>query len=448
MTRRLGALTLAAYALGWVVQAHAAPDDIDILVDQVRRESLQEARHGEERQQRFLEAQREQRALLERTRAERNALNREADALRAQYEANEKEIAARNQALTVASAELGDLFAVVRQAALAANNVVEPSMISAQHPDRTKVLTRLGKSERTPNLEDIRSIWLAALTEISEAGKVARLEVPVITAAGEERPLPVVRVGVHTAATDGRFLRYLPDSRKFVELTRQPPARFRSMVADLQAADSGMHPVPLDPSKGAILALLVQTPDLRETIAQGGIIGYIILLIGGIGLVIVIERFIALTLTQRSIAREAADTEEKPGDGNPLARLRKAAAGIGTQSADAVGVKLDEQMASESARLQRGLATVAVLAAVSPLLGLLGTVTGMIQTFQSITLFGTGDPKLMSGGISEALVTTELGLAVAIPLVLLHSILTGRANAVLGSLGKHASGIYARHVAG
>ena len=89
--------------------------------------------------------------------------------------------------------------------------------------------------------------------------------------------------------------------------------------------------------------------------------------------------------------------------------------------------------------LNRGLPTVAVLAAVSPLLGLLGTVTGMIETFQSITLFGTGDPKLMSGGISQALITTQLGLAVAIPLVLFHSLLTGRVNRLVEQLGKHSS---------
>jgi len=93
--------------------------------------------------------------------------------------------------------------------------------------------------------------------------------------------------------------------------------------------------------------------------------------------------------------------------------------------------------------LKRGLATVAVLAAVSPLLGLLGTVTGMIETFQSITLFGTGDPKLMSGSISQALVTTQLGLAVAIPLVLLHSMLTGKANRMVESLAKQSSDLLA-----
>jgi len=447
MTARIGTLLLAAVICS-LIMGRAAANEIDALVEQVRRETAQELRHGKERQERFLAAQQQQEAMLQQVRKERQQLNREADQLRASYEANEKDIVAKRKALSEASAELGDLFAIVRQAALAANNVVEPSMVSAQYPERTASLTRLGKSERTPSLEDIRSIWLATLTEVSESGKVVRIDVPVITGQGDERTLSVVRVGVHTATANGRFLRYLPDARKFVELRRQPASRFRSMAAELQDASDGMHAVPLDPSKGAILALLVQTPDLREQVAQGGVIGYIILLLGAIGLIIVGERFVALGIARRRIGRAANDDDEKAGDDNALARLRKVVAGQVRQGADALGVQLDEQMALESGRLQRGLATIAVLAAVSPLLGLLGTVTGMIQTFQSITLFGTGDPKLMSGGISEALITTQLGLSVAIPLVLLHSVLTGRANAVIDTLGKHASELYARHVAG
>ncbi|MFP4225112.1 MAG: MotA/TolQ/ExbB proton channel family protein, partial [Desulfobacterales bacterium] len=85
-------------------------------------------------------------------------------------------------------------------------------------------------------------------------------------------------------------------------------------------------------------------------------------------------------------------------------------------------------------RLERFIATLSILAAVAPLLGLLGTVTGMINTFQVITLFGTGDPKLMSGGISEALVTTQLGLAVAIPIMLLHHFLERRVDKILGDI--------------
>ena len=199
----------------------------------------------------------------------------------------------------------------------------------------------------------------------------------------------------------------------------------------------------LDPSKGAILSLMVQSPDLTERLQQGGGIGYLILVIGAAGLLMVIHRAFSLLSARRGIEAQAKSSESDPG--NPLGRLQTIASEMTAANIDTIALRLDEQLGEESARLNRGLATVAVLAAVSPLLGLLGTVTGMIETFQSITLFGTGDPKLMSGGISQALVTTQMGLAVAIPLVLFHSLLMGRANRLIETLGKFSSDIVTGH---
>jgi biopolymer transport protein ExbB len=195
----------------------------------------------------------------------------------------------------------------------------------------------------------------------------------------------------------------------------------------------------LDPSMGAILSLMVQSPDLKERLQQGGGIGYLILVLGAIGLLIVIRRGIAMLLNRRNI--EAQTSADKPSEKNALGRMQLIASEMTDLNMEAIALRLDEQLAEESSLLNRGLPTVAVLAAVSPLLGLLGTVTGMIETFQSITLFGTGDPKLMSGGISQALITTQLGLAVAIPLVLFHSLLAGRANRLVEQLGKYSSDI-------
>ena len=103
---------------------------------------------------------------------------------------------------------------------------------------------------------------------------------------------------------------------------------------------------------------------------------------------------------------------------------------------------LDETINNEASRLYLGLTTLTVFAAVTPLLGLLGTVTGMIETFQSISLYGTGDPKLMSSGISQALITTQLGLAVAIPLLLFHSMLQGKAAKMVEVLESESVHLY------
>jgi biopolymer transport protein ExbB len=107
-------------------------------------------------------------------------------------------------------------------------------------------------------------------------------------------------------------------------------------------------------------------------------------------------------------------------------------------------LKLDEAILRESAPLETGLNFIKVLYVVAPLLGLLGTVVGMIATFQMITLFGTGDPRMMAGGISTALVTTVLGLVVAIPLTLLHAFLQGKSKALIQILEEQAAGIIAR----
>jgi len=211
------------------------------------------------------------------------------------------------------------------------------------------------------------------------------------------------------------------------------------MAQNLENATGGVEAMALDPSKGAILSLMVQSPDLKERLQQGGGIGYLILVLGAIGVLIVVRRGVGLLLERRNI--EAQMKSKEPSKKNGLGRLQLIAVEMTDLNMDAISLRLDEQLAEESSLLNRGLATVAVLAAVSPLLGLLGTVTGMIETFQSITLFGTGDPKLMSGGISQALVTTQLGLAVAIPLVLFHSLLAGRANRLVEHLGKFSSDI-------
>ena len=201
--------------------------------------------------------------------------------------------------------------------------------------------------------------------------------------------------------------------------------------------------VAIDPSRGAILALIVQTPEVSERIQQGGLIGYLILLIGAVGLALGVYRFVVVMIEQRHIGSEVDDPDVD--NGFTVSRLRRVAADNTFRAdASALAAKLDEVVASAAEKLNRGLPTLAIFAAVSPLLGLLGTVTGMIETFQVITLFGAGDPRLMSGGISQALITTQLGLAVAIPLLLLHSFLQGRANSLITTLDQTATDLFAR----
>ena len=419
--------------------AYSSIEDLDALVESVRQEALQEASHDQERIERFLAERATQTQLLADARQRLVDETNRADRLRDSYENNELTLTQYEADLEERAGDLNDLFAIVRQTAVNANSVLSTSLVAAEQEDQSSFLLDLGKGERKPSIDDIRQMWTMILSEIAESGKVVRFDATVIKPQGDERQQVVTRAGVFNSVSDGKFLRYLPDSGKLVELSRQPATRFQGMAEDLEAASVGMHAFPLDPSKGAILSLMVQSPDLKERLAQGGGIGYLILILGAIGLLMVIQRAIGLLMARRGIEAQAESDEfdEK----NPLGRLQRIASGITSQNIDAISMRLDEQLAEESSLLSRGLPTVAVLAAVSPLLGLLGTVTGMIETFQQITLFGTGDPKMMSGGISQALVTTQLGLSVAIPLVLFHSLLTGRANRLVEKLGKYSSDI-------
>lgn len=441
MIRELKAIAVLAGLLP--LSAFAASEDVDALVESVRQEALREAAYDEERIERFLTVQAEQETLLAAARRDLAAANRRADELRGEYEGNERTLTQYEAELRERAGDLNDTFAIVRQTALNAHGVLDSSLVSAEQEERSPFLEVLGKGEKPPSIEDIKRLWTTVMTEISESGKVVRFNATVIKPQGDEQSQPVTRAGVFNSVSDGAFLRYLPDTGKLVELSRQPAPRFQRMAASLESAQSGVVAMALDPSKGAILSLMVQSPDLGERVGQGGAIGYLILVLGAIGVVIVVQRGIGILLSRRAI--DAQSVAEEAGGENPLGRLQTVAKEMSGDDLEAVGIRLDEQLAEESSMLNRGLPTVAVLAAVSPLLGLLGTVTGMIETFQSITLFGTGDPKLMSGGISQALITTQLGLAVAIPLVLFHSLLVGRANRIVERLGKYSSDLLTGH---
>ncbi len=169
----------------------------------------------------------------------------------------------------------------------------------------------------------------------------------------------------------------------------------------------------------------------------GGGIGYLILGLGGFALLLVLERFLVLGwIRLRMLGQEK---RPQANSGNPLGRLSLVAEQHTEASLEALDMHLNEAASRETTRLTRGLSTLGVVAAMAPLLGLLGTVTGMIETFQTITLFGSGDPKLMSSGISQALITTQLGLVVAVPVLLLHSFLKGRANRLIETLDRHTT---------
>jgi biopolymer transport protein ExbB len=237
------------------------------------------------------------------------------------------------------------------------------------------------------------------------------------------------------------YLNYVPETGKLGELARQPGSRHLETAADLEAARGDVVGFALDPSSGSILNKLIQAPTMEERIEQGGPVGYVILALGVIGMILAFYRMSYLWVVGGKMRRQLGRSEADPG--NPLGRVLAVYEDHRGSDLETIELKLDEAIMKETPRLERGESLIKTLSVVAPLLGLLGTVTGMIQTFQAITLFGTGDPKMMADGISQALVTTVQGLVMAIPLTLVYSIVSSSSSSLVQILEEQSQGLLA-----
>ncbi|WP_161599002.1 DUF3450 family protein [Aidingimonas lacisalsi] len=282
-----------------------------------------------------------------------------------------------------------------------------------------------------------------------ESGRVRRFSAEVADDSGEIASRDVMRLGGVQAVAGGDLLSLSDDADG-----RQDTARFRAVDGlpstaskQVQAFFSGEGDrVPLDPSDGRVLEALAQQPSLLERFQQGGVVGYVIVGLGGLGLLVALAQYLYLLRVSMLLRRQLRNLERLRSD-NPLGRVLKRFRSLQAgHSPEALEARLDEALLAEQPRLERGQPLVKLLAAVAPLLGLLGTVTGMIVTFQSITVYGTGDPQLMAGGISQALVTTVLGLITAVPLLFAHTALSSRSRRLIGVLEGRSSAVLANHL--
>ncbi len=432
-------------ALFLLATGGAAAGPLDQLLEEVKEARRQEAELDRRREAEFRAARDRQARLLAEARARLEAEQARSEALRARFDENEKRLAELEETLQRRQGDLGELFGVVRQVAGDVAGVLDTSLVAAQYPGRGEALLEMSRQKALPTIPELENLWLQMLHEMTESGKVVRFDDAVVEPDGSERRQEVVRVGVFDVVSGGRFLRYLPETDQLLVLPRQPARRYTEMARALQEAREGMVPMAVDPSRGAILQVLVQMPTLKERVEQGRTVGYVILGLGAFGLLLAFYRLLALGITSLRVRAQLARPDE-PRPGNPLGRVLLAWKAHGDSDPEALERHIDEAVLKEVPRLQRGLSIIKILAVMAPLLGLLGTVTGMIETFQSITLFGTGDPKLMAGGISQALVTTVLGLVTAIPLIFLHALVASRSRALVQILEEQSAGIIARQV--
>ena len=443
------ALVIVAGLLGFgVANAQENAASMNDLLDQIQRGQARDSQEAKEREARFAANRNEQQNMLNQTRAERTRQERESERLEQLFESQQAEIVSARAALDERLGALKELFGVLQTVTGDAQGRFKSSLTDIQFPDRSKFLVELGGkmagSSSLASIDEIERLWFELQREISESGKIIKFNHDVTTAGGDVINTEVTRVGLFNIVSDGGYLEYNPQTGSIKELLRQPDqARYSNSATDMAEATGGTVRFGFDGTRGGILALLVESPTVKDRINQGGIVGYCIIGLGIIGLLIAIWRWIGLSNDSRKVSaqlkRDSASTD------NPLGRVLAAYESNRNADTETVELKLSEAALKEMPGLTKGLLFIKVISVVAPLMGLLGTVTGMIKTFQVITLYGAGDPKMMAGGISQALMTTVLGLVVAIPMVLIHTLVSGQSRKIVNILNSQSAGIIATH---
>lgn len=442
---RVCRLLMITLTMPMPLMVYAQTSAVDELLQSIRRQGLEDSKINQQRERQFIQQRDKQQALLTNTKQQLSALEKQRDQLKAIFNQQEKQLSKLESELHQRLGVLGELFGVARQVAGDALGEFQSSLITSQYGNRVVFVKEISKSKSLPSIEDLENLWYLLQQEVIESGRVTGYQASVVNQDGQTVTEDIVRVGAFNAFNQNGFLKYMPETGEFSELHVQPGSEYFSELDSLKTATQPIA-VGVDPTRGALTALLVQLPGVWERVKHGKLVGYIILLIGVVGLFVAVYRYISLTSSLKKIQLQKSVKEISTD--NPLGRVLNVFVKNKQLQPAILEKKLDEAVLQEIPHLEAAISTIKILAVIAPLLGLLGTVTGMIGTFQSITLFGSGDPKLMSSGISQALVTTVLGLSVAIPLIFLHSLVMSKCKACVLILEEQSAGIAARHAEG
>ena len=415
---------------------------LDELLKQIQKDQVAQRPELKKREVEFLKARDQQKTLLNQALSELKKEEQILSSLQQVFEKQDKALSQLEEKLALTMGALGELFGVVKQTAGETKALFENSVVSAQYKNRTDFVKKISAKKNLPNIPDLEMLWFLIQQEMTESGKVTRFTEEVVKANGKTKSQSVVRVGSFNLVSQGKYLVYDKETHRVAELARQPSRRFLSLVKKLEKSKKDISAFGVDPSRGSLLSLLIQTPNLFERVSQGGIIGYIILFLLICGLFLSVQKYLKLRKQEKLLDLQIQSDEVLKN--NPLGELIQIFVKFKGESQETLELKMEEAIVKKTSHLKKGISTIKLVSSIAPLLGLLGTVTGMIATFQSITLFGTGDPKLMAGGISQALVTTALGLVVAIPLVFIHNFLSGKANDLISLFEEQTLGLLSR----
>ncbi len=423
---------------------------LDELLKMVQESRVSESQEARQREAQFRQEKGQQQQLLQQARQTRDAEEQRSERLETTYEEQEIEVAAKIAQRNERLGSLRELFGHLTSTAGDLRATIDTSIVSAQYPNRGEFLNdlidKMNSNTRLPSIEEIEQLWFELQREMIESGRVVEFPGVVIKPNGEKSNQEVVRIGTYNLVSNGKYLQFMPSDNQMMELPRQPASDIQSSAAALQAAENGLVRTGLDPTGptgGSLLAALIESPTWEERWHQGGGVGYVITAVGIFGFILGLWRIIYLTGVSAKVSSQLKSST--PNSNNPLGRVLQVAEDNKNVDAETLELKLEEAVLKERPKIESGLALLKIIAAVAPLMGLLGTVVGMILTFQAITIFGAGDPKNMAGGISSALITTVLGLVVAIPTVLLHTLVNGRAKRVIHVLDEQTAGIIAEN---
>ncbi|CAA0080031.1 Protein TolQ [Zhongshania aliphaticivorans] len=427
---------------------------LDELLKMVEQGRVSDIRENKAREQRFAAARADQKKTLDEAKRTLAAEEKRSSDLEKTFEENETVIVEKQRQLKERLGTLTELFGHLTSTAGDLRSNFMSSIISVQFPQREQfvddLIAKMSGAEELPSIEEIERVWFELQREMTESGRVVKFRTPVTSAGGESGEKEVVRIGTfNMVSADGEYLQYISETGTLAVLSRQPSGPYMGWAEELAQTTSGMSAFGVDPTGptgGSYLAALIDSPTLKERWHQGGVVGYVISAVGALAMLIAFWRLVVLSIEDMKVRSQLKST--KANTNNSLGRVLKVHEDNPSMDSETLELKLSEAILKETPRLENSLNLLKIIAAVAPLLGLLGTVTGMIITFQAITIFGAGDPKAMAGGISGALVTTVLGLVVAIPTVLLHTFVSGRAKKIIHVLDQQTTGIIAEHTEG
>ena len=423
---------------------------VEALLMLVKEGKTKEQAANTERENKFLADKNKQASILAAEKRELARQEKIADTLEAEYKKNEEILRVKEEAYNKELGSLVELFGHLQSSAGEAAVQFSGSLTGAEYgQDRVRFLNELtGKMSETtelPTIREIEGLWYELQKEMVASGQVVSFTTNVIDVDGETSECNVTRIGLFNAVCDGKYLEYATSKGQYAFLPRQPAGRYTKTAKKIGNANAGDQVKfgidPTGPTGGSLLANLIQTPSLLERAQQGREVGYAIIAVGIIAVIFAFYKLYSLYNIGTAVRKQA--NQDVADASNPLGRVLKVGKDNFDKDIDTLELKLAEAIMAERPAIDQGIGFIKIISVIAPLAGLLGTVTGMIVTFQMITLYGTGDPKLMAGGISQALVTTVLGLLVAIPTSLLHSFTQSSARGIISILEEQSTGILA-----